>query len=82
MTKLGFGILGDMLQPVSSGVPFVISIWNPIREFNGMPLPEWRVDVNLDELAGQEWMMMIRMALVFMLVMLFITSVINTLRQS
>ena len=78
--KLGFDVFGEMMRPVP-GRMNQLCIENPFREFNGFQLPAMRGCLDFDELAQQEWVPGLRRVLLFMIVMMFVISIIVTLRQ-
>ena len=80
-SKLGFDTIVSMMQPVPGEPDFVIYAKNPFPEFSGVSLPEMRAELNLNELAQQQWVSMLRMVLLFIVVMTFVSAVVTTLRQ-
>jgi len=79
--KMGFKTWGDMMQP-QPGVMDEICVFNPIRHFNGQTLPELRACLNFEELSQQGWVSPLRMVLLFMIVCMFISSIVTVLRQA
>jgi len=78
--KMGLETWAGMLQP-QPGVMEEICIYNPIRNFNGKVLPEFRACLNFEELAQQAWVHPLRTVLLFMIICMFITSIVVVLRQ-
>ena len=81
-SKLGFDKIVDMMRIPSGSPDFLIYVENPIRNFSGIELPSFRKELDLNELARQSWVPMLRMMLLFIVVFMFISSVITVLRQA
>jgi len=79
--KIGLEKFTAMMQIVPGDPNFLIYVENPIREFSGITLPQWRVDLDLAELAQERWVSPLRMMLLFIVVCMFISSVITVLRK-
>lgn len=78
--KLGLGTFGEMMRPVP-GQMDMLCISNPIRNFSGIALPEWKACLDFNELAQQDWVSPLRTMLLFVCVCMFFSSVITVLRQ-
>jgi hypothetical protein len=78
--RLGADAIKNHLK-VTSGSFDKFCIENPITEFNGYKLPEFKGCLDFDELAEESYMKLIRTVLLFMVVMMFISSVFVVLRQ-
>jgi hypothetical protein len=78
--KLGVNKLKELIK-LSGGSLGKFCIENPIKELNGYKLPDFKECINFDELAEEEYMKLLRAVLLFMVVMLFVSSIFVVLRQ-
>jgi len=75
--------LPDGFMQFQGGSPdFLIYVENPFREFNGVKLPDMRAELNFSELAKQSWVPMLRDMLLFVLILMFLSSIVTVLRQA
>jgi hypothetical protein len=79
-SKLGGEELMKKLK-VTSGSFGEFCIENPFKEFGGMKMPEFKSCIDFDKLANESYMKLIRQVLLFMVVLMFFSSVIVVLRQ-
>jgi len=58
----------------------LIYVENPIREFGGIELPQWRVELDMFALSQEPWVWMLRMMLLFMVLCRFFVSLVLVFR--
>lgn len=80
VSKTGLNAFKNMFQ-YRAGKMDKLCVSNPIREFNGVELPEMKACLDLDELAQQSWVPLLRNVLLFMVVCMFVGAVVVVLRQ-
>jgi len=81
-SKLGFDKIVDMMRITPSDPSFLIYVENPIRDFGGMQLPQWRAELDFGKLSQESWVPMLRMMILFIIVCMFISSIVTVLRQA
>jgi len=64
----------EMMKARPGNPDFLIYVENPIRNFSGIALPSFRAELDLNELARQSWVSMLRMMLLFIVVCIFLVQ--------
>ena len=59
----------------------IFCIENPIKEFNGVKLPDYKACLDFDALAQSQWVSLFRIVLLFMLLIQFFSACAVVLRQ-
>ena len=76
------GLPDGFMQFQGRSPDFLIYVENPIRKLGDINLPSFRAELRLDELAQQSWVSMLRDMLLFIVVCLFLSSIVTVLRQA
>jgi len=83
VSKLGFETFADKFQdPGEPSDTWEICVFNPIRNFNGVELPEMRACLNLGELSREAWVLPLRIVLLFVITTLFFSAMVVVFRQA